>query len=126
MAKMNSTEFLKGKLLDFIGEPDPLYTMMDRLLNELMRLETEYKVGAEKGKHTESRTTYFSGKRIRRFDTRLGTHYLIVPKLRNGGYVPFFVTEKRRSEQALMGIVHEAYTNGVSTRKVDKLIKSLT
>jgi len=39
-----------------------------------------------------------SGYRVRRFDTRLGTLYLMVPKLRSGGYVPFFVVERKRSE----------------------------
>ena len=51
--------------------------------------------------------------------------YLFVPKLRNGGYVPFFVTEKKRSEAALMSVIHEAYINGVSTRKIERLAKSL-
>jgi len=55
----------------------------------------------------------------------MGTMYLFVPKLRNGGYVPFFVTEKKRSEAALMSVIHEAYINGVSTRKIERLAKSL-
>jgi len=55
---------------------------------------------------------------VRRFDTRMGTMYLLVPKVRKGGYVPFFVTERKRSEQALMQVVQEAFINGVSTRKI--------
>jgi putative transposase len=51
--------------------------------------------------------------------------YLFVPKIRKGGYIPFFVTEKKRSEVALMNVIHEAYINGVSTRKIEKLAKSL-
>jgi transposase-like protein len=66
-----------------------------------MRIETEAKVGAEKGAHRRERTTYFSGSRVRRMDTRLGTIYLLIPKLRKGGYVPFFISEWKRSEQAL-------------------------
>jgi hypothetical protein len=46
----------------------------------------------------------------------MGTMYLLVPKVRKGGYVPFFVTEKKRSEQALIQVAHEAYINGVFTR----------
>ena len=42
-----------------------------------------------------------------------------------GGYVPFFVTEKKRSEQALVQVVQEAFINGVSTRKMDRLARSL-
>ncbi len=49
----------------------------------------------------------------------------MVPKLRNGGYIPFFVTERKRSEQALIQVVHQAFINGVSTRKIERLARSL-
>jgi transposase-like protein len=32
---------------------------------------------------------------------------------------------RRRAEQALLGVVQEAYVHGVSTRKVDDLVKAL-
>jgi putative transposase len=48
-----------------------------------------------------------------------------VPKLRKGGYIPFFVSEKSRSEAALMNVIQEAYINGVSTRKIRRLAQSL-
>jgi len=90
-----------------------------------MNIEVESKVSAVKGQHSNNRSTHFSGTRVRRFDTRLGTMYIFVPKLRKGGYIPFFVTEKRRSEQALLQVVQEAFINGVSTRKIDRLAKQL-
>ena len=58
-------------------------------------------------------------------DTRLGTVYLFIPKLRKGGYIPFFITERKRSEQALIALIQEAFINGVSTRKLERLAKSL-
>jgi putative transposase len=125
VAKINDITLLKEKLLDFITDSDPLLSMLKWLTGRLMQIEAEAKVGAEKGKHEESRTTHFSGVRVRRFDTRLGTMYLLIPKLRRGGYVPFFVTERKRSEHALIEMVLEAYANGVSTRKVDHLAKAL-
>ena len=51
--------------------------------------------------------------------------YLLIPKVRNGGYIPFFVTERKRSEAALIQVVQEAFVQGVSTRKMDRLAKSL-
>jgi putative transposase len=51
--------------------------------------------------------------------------YLMVPKLRNQGYIPFFVTERKRSEAALIQVVQEAFVQGVSTRKMEKLARSL-
>ena len=51
--------------------------------------------------------------------------YLMVPKIRNGGYIPFFVEARKGSEVALMNVFQEVYVNGVSTRKIDRLTKAL-
>jgi transposase-like protein len=91
----------------------------------MMRIEAEQKVGAKKGEHSDERKSRFSGYRPRRFDTRLKTVYLLIPKICKGGYTPFFLTEKKRSEQALIVMVKEAYINGVSTRKIERLAKEL-
>ena len=63
--------------------------------------------------------------RPRRLDARKGTMYLMVPKVRQGGYIPFFVTERKRSEATLIQVVQEAFVQGVSTRKMEKLARSL-
>jgi transposase-like protein len=55
----------------------------------------------------------------------MGTIYLLVPKVRQGGYIPFFVSNRKRSEAALIQVVQEAFVNGVSTRKMERLAKSL-
>lgn len=125
MARDYDTAAYKKLLLHFMGESDPLYSMLQWLTERMMEVESELKVGAAKGRHASDRTTHFSGTRVRRFDTRLGTLYLLVPKVRQGGYIPFFVTEKKRSEQALIQVVQEAFINGVSTRKMDRLAQSL-
>lgn len=119
------TNYFNSKVAEFLFAEDPIHEMLEWLLQEFMKAETEAIVGSEKNKHNKERKTYFSGYRTRRFDTRLGTIYLLVPKLRNGGYVPFFLQEKKQSESALISLVQEAYVNGVSTRKMDRLAKSL-
>lgn len=119
------TKFFHAKVAEFLFSEDPILSMLSWLLNEFMKAESEVKVGAEKNQHSKDRKTYFSGYRPRRFDTRLGTIYLLVPKLRSGGYIPFFLQEKKRSETALISLIQEAYVNGVSTRKVERLAKSL-
>jgi putative transposase len=115
----------KEVLTRFVVEEDPLLSMLKWMMEQLMKIESEMKVEAKKGEHSSERKSYFSGYRPRRFDTRLGTIYLMIPKIRKGGYIPFFVTEKKRSEQALISMVKEAYVNGVSTRKIEKLAKEL-
>ena len=125
--KNNSKEMkiFKDLLTGFLTEEDPLLAMMKWLLNKMMEIEAEQKVGAAKGRHCKERRTYFSGYRARRFDTRLGTVYLMIPKLRKGGYVPFFINYRKRSEEALISLIKEAYVNGVSTRKIERLAKTL-
>lgn len=125
MAQRHYRSDLRKALLQFIAEPDPLLCMLRWVMTELMRIESEAKVGAVKGKHSGERTTHFSGTRVRRVDTRLGTVYLFVPKVRRGGYVPFFISERRRSEAALIAVVQEAFINGVSTRKIERLAQAL-
>ncbi len=125
MAYHKSTLNLEKMLLKFIQKPDPMLAMLEWLCHELMEVELENKLNAGKGEHSQERTGYRSGTRVRRFDTRMGTMYLLVPKVRKGGYVPFFVTERKRSELALIQVVQEAFINGVSTRKVERLAKSL-
>ena len=125
MAKKDATTYFREMLLQFIGEQDPLLAMLQWLTERMMQLEAETRAGAPKGRHSAERKTHLSGYRVRRFDTRLGTLYLMVPKLRNGGYVPFFVVERKRSEQALIQVVQEAFINGVSTRKIERLAQAL-
>ncbi|WP_187647529.1 IS256 family transposase [Nitrosophilus labii] len=112
-------------MTQFVVDEDPLLSIMKWMMEQLMKIESEMKVGAKKGEHNSERKSYFSGYRPRRFDTRLGTVYLMIPKIRKGGYIPFFITEKRRSEQALISMVKEAYVNGISTRKIERLAKEL-
>lgn len=125
MAQQHYRTPFKKALLQFITEPDPFLAMLKWVMTEMMRIEAESKVGASKGKHLRDRATYFSGTRVRRMDTRMGTVYLVVPKVRKGGYVPFFISERRRSEQALIAVVQEAFINGVSTRKIERLAHAM-
>ena len=125
MAKKNDTRFFENKLLDFVTAQDPLLEMLQWVMDKFMEIEVARKTGAPKGSHSQGRTGYRCGYRVRRFDTRLGTVYLSVPKIRQGGYIPFFVTEKKRSEQALIQVVQECWLSGVSTRKIENIAKRL-
>lgn len=99
--------------------------MLKRLCEQMMEAELSTQLGADKSERTCTRSGYRAGYRPRRFDTRMEPIYLMVPKPRKGGYIPFFVTEQKRSETALMNVIQEAFINGVSTRTMEKLAKSL-
>ncbi len=125
MAYPNSTLPFEKMLLKFVTEKDPMLEMLKWLCEQLMEAELSSQIGADKSERSDLRNGYRAGYRPRRFDTRMGTMYLMVPKPRKGGYIPFFVTERKRSEAALMNVIQEAFINGVSTRKIGKARKKL-
>ena len=125
MAKRNDTTNLTELLLQCMGEADPMLSMLEWLCTRLMEAEVSAQLGAVKNEHSSERTSSRSGYRPRRLDTRMGTMYLMIPKVRNGGYIPFFIVERKRSEAALIQVVQEAFVQGISTRKMEKLAKSL-
>ena len=96
------------------------------VLAEVMELEVARLAGAERYERAEDRAAYRNGYRPRRFDTRVGTLELEIPKLRSGpSYLPSFLEARTRAEQAVLSVVMEAYVNGVSTRKVERLAEQL-
>jgi putative transposase len=95
------------------------------MVEQLMEVEVSELIGAERGERTPDRATHRNGYRARRWDTRAGEIELQIPKLRRGSYFPSFLEPRRRSEQALLNVVQQAYVTGVSTRKVDQLVESL-
>jgi len=93
---------------------------------ELMEAEISAEVGAELGEVSLERVTHRNGYRPRGWETRVGEIGLLIPRKRQGpAYFPSFLEPRRRSEQAIVAVVLEAYVNGVSTRKVDRLVEQL-
>jgi putative transposase len=96
------------------------------LVAELIEAEVSAQVGAAHGERApERRVTQRNGYRSRQWDTRVGTIELAIPKLRQGSFMPSILEPRRRAERALVAVVQEAYVNGVSTRKVDRLVEQL-
>jgi putative transposase len=107
-------------------DPDMLRSMMGQFLNVLMGAEASALCNAGYGEVTSDRVNSRNGYRTRPFDTRLGTIDLSIPKLRSGNYYPDWLLETRkRSEQALRLVVAQCYVEGVSTRRVDDIVKAL-
>lgn len=107
------------------SEVDALKEGLVLLVQELMEAEVKEKTGAERYERTSARQTYRNGYRGRRWDTRVGTVTLRIPKVRQGSYFPALLEPRRRTEKALLSVVQEAYVHGVSTRKVDDLVRAL-
>ena len=78
------------------------------------------------GPSSPDRIAQRNGYRHRDLDTRVGTIDVAVPKLRQGTYFPDWLMERRkRSEAAMITVIADCYLAGVSTRRMDKLVKTL-
>ncbi|MGQ1797912.1 IS256 family transposase [Kocuria oceani] len=108
------------------ASPDLMRSLLQTMINALLSADAEAVVGAEWGRPSPSRVSQRNGYRHRDLDTRIGTIDVAVPKLRTGTYFPEWLLERRkRAESALITVVADCYLAGVSTRRMDKLVKTL-
>ena len=104
---------------------DFLREAVTAVLTVLMEAEVSNQTGAAYGERSPERLSQRNGYREREWDTRVGTIDLSIPRVRTGSYLPTFLEPRRRSEQALLSVIQQAYVEGVSTRRVDDLVRSL-
>src|SRR5919202_392582 len=107
------------------GDVDFLREGVRVLAQAVMELEVSQRVGAERYERSPDRRGERNGYRDRQWDTRVGTVGLAVPRVRDGSFFPSLLEPRRRAERALTAVVQEAYVQGVSTRRVDELVKAL-
>jgi putative transposase len=108
------------------ASPDLLRAMVREFAEALMGAEADVLCGADYGERSPERVNIRNGYRERAWDTRVGTIELAIPKLRQGSYFPDWLLERRRrAEQAFVSVIADAYLAGVSTRRVDKLVRQL-
>lgn len=108
------------------GDADFLREGVRVLAQAVMEAEVGELTGVPRGERDpERRLTHRNGYRERRWDTRVGTIELAIPRVRDGSYLPSLLDPRRRTERALLAVVQEAYVAGVSTRRVDDLVRAL-
>ena len=108
------------------ASPDLMRELLQTMINALLSADADAVVGAEWGQPSPDRLTHRNGYRHRDLDTRAGTIDVAIPKLRSGTYFPEWLLERRkRSEAALITVIADCYLAGVSTRRMDKLVKTL-
>jgi putative transposase len=116
-----------GKYLEGAdGDQDLARAMLATFAEALMSAQASMQCNAAYGERTDERENSRNGYRMRPWDTRVGSVDLAVPKLRQGVYSPEFLLQpRRRAEKALVAVVCQAYVEGVSTRRVDDLVRAM-
>jgi putative transposase len=121
--RIGLSELLRKAMID--RDADFLKEGVRVLSQALMEMEVQEHVGAAPHERSPGRTGQRNGYRERSWDTRVGTVELKVPMVRDSSYFPTLLEPRRKAERALAAVVQEAYVHGVSTRKVDELVKAL-
>jgi putative transposase len=121
---MDPREWLVQHLAE--ADPDLVRSMLQTFVEQLMGAEASAVCNAGYAERTPDRSNVRNGYRQRRWDTRAGTIDLAIPKLRQGSYFPGWLLEpRRRAEQAMVAVVAQCYVEGVSTRRVDDVVKAM-
>lgn len=107
------------------ANPDGMRQMVELMLNLIMRTERSHALQAEPYERSEARRGYANGFKDKTLQTRLGELQLKVPKVRGMEFYPQSLEKGSRSERALKLAIAEMYLKGVSTRKVDSILKEL-
>lgn len=126
MTRYNST--LTEEIMELLtqtGISDTMAQAVQLLLNEAMRMERSGYLNAQPYERTENRIDQANGFKPKMLKTRIGELALSVPQTRNGGFYPSAIQKGLRSERALLSTIAEMYIQGVSTRKVTKILKEL-
>jgi len=99
--------------------------LLEKALNQILLAESEEQLKAAPYERTEDRTDSRNGFRDREYTTRVGTLTLHVPRHRNQPFKTMIFENYSRSEAALIASMTEMVINGVSTRKVSKVVETL-
>ena len=117
-------EWLAQHLAD--ADADLVRSMLQGFVEALMSAEASAACNAGYLERSPERTNVRNGYRVRDWDTRVGTIELAIPKLRQGSYFPEWLLEpRRRAEQAMVAVVAQCYVEGVSTRRVDDVVRAM-
>ena len=108
-----------------VDHADAMRRLLQAGLQELIEAEVAARIGASRYERSEQRSTHRNGVRAKQLATPAGQVELAIPKLREGSFFPSLLEPRRRIDQALWAVIAQAWIQGVSTRRVDQLVKAL-
>ena len=108
-----------------LAHDDVFRRLLQAGLQDLIDAEATAVIGAGPYERTEDRRTRRNGKRPKKLATTAGEVDLAIPKLRQGSFFPSLLSPRKRVDKALYAVICSAWIEGVSTRKVDDLVRAL-
>ena len=120
---LNQEEILS--LLSKKDSSEAFKELLKNSLNQFLAAESSEQLGAEPYERTEERNDQRNGVRERILTTRIGAITLTVPRHRNQPFHTMLFENYQRSEAALITTMAEMVVEGISTRKVSKVMEEL-
>ena len=108
-----------------LAHDDVFRRLLQAGLQDLVDAEAAAVIGAGRYERTPQRTNRRNGTRPKTVATTAGEVELAIPKLRTGSFFPSLLHPRRRVDKALYAVICSAWIEGVSTRKVDDLVRAL-
>ena len=108
-----------------LAHDDVFRRLLGAGLQDLIDAEADQVIGASRYERTPDRVTRRNGTRPKTVATTAGEVDLAIPKLRQGSFFPSLLNPRKRVDKALYAVITTAWAWGVSTRKVDELVKAL-
>ena len=126
MAQLNIT-LNQDEILQLLStdREDAFKSLLAECLNGILQAESTAQLGAEPYERSSSRSDSRNGTRDRQLNTRIGTITLSVPRHREKPFHTLVFENYTRSEAALVTTMAEMVVNGVSTRRVSKVMETL-
>lgn len=126
MAQLNIT-LNQEEILQLLTENsnEAFKTLLKESLNSILKAESSVQLKANPYERSEERTDSRNGSRERTLNTRIGSIILTVPRHRNQPFKSMVFENYSRSEATLVATMTEMVVNGVSTRKVSKVVETL-
>jgi putative transposase len=119
---MGPIDILQDYLID---QEAGLKELLTWFLNQVMLLEALQQTGAEPYQRTDGRRFHRNGYKKRSLKTRAGEITLDKPQLRECSFETKIFDKYSRVEKALINAIAESYLQGVSTRKIQKIVSQL-
>lgn len=126
MAQLNIT-FNQEEILQLLSDnrDEAFRSLLKDSLNRILKAESAEQLKAGFYERTDERTDSRNGSRDKPLVTRIGQIELKVPRHRNIPFKTMIFDNYTRSEAALIAGMAEMVVNGVSTRKISRIMETL-